>query len=326
MIMPRLSVALILGLALSGTSRADDDEYAHVSLREIRHNATSFKATKVAFKCRLNKTENLYAPFYTPFTPDRYAQVSAWGPESQVFREKDRLDLFPNLFARRDAKWLPELLETPRYSWIYVWGEVVNDFNDQPWIEMFDIEVLSDKHYTDHSLGAAIRGYEAFETGDMEGTLAELSRVSDYGLPKTDRFHVVKMKAKAAWALGRDEEAKRSAVRGLRIRPRDSELNAILEGVAPRALPEEGEKTEGEGGTKEGEGVKKEGEGEGEKKEGEGEGEKKDGGSLNELRERVARLERENEKLRLELDAANEELSISKEMPLRVAGEGKEGR
>jgi len=320
MITPRLFSALVLGLVLAAPVAADDEEYAHVSLREVRNNPTSFKSNKVAFKCRLNKVENQYAPFYTPFTPDRYLQVSCWGPESLVFAEKDRLDLFPNLFARRDMKWVPDLLETRRYSWIYVWGEVRNDFNETPWIEILDFEVMSEKSFTDVTLGAAIRGYDAFQKQDFEGALSELSRVVDYGLPRTDRFYVVKMKSMAAWALGRDEEAKREAIRGLRIRSRDSELNAIVEGTAPRAT-DDGEKKEGDGTE-----PKKEGDGTDLKKDGDGTEPKKDGSSIDELRDRVARLERENDKLKLELRAAREEVALSQDMPRSVAGKTEEGR
>lgn len=310
MSIPRTHLAFALAFALAGTSLADEKDYANLSLREIRNNATSFKSTRVAFKCRLNKTENLYAPFYTPFTPDRYLQISVWGPESRIWREKDRLDIFPNLFARKDSKWLAELLETHRYSWIYVWGEVVNDFNDMPWIEVHDFELLSEKHLTDTTLGAFIRAWDAYEKGDNKAVCMELSprRFSSYVLPRTDRFHVVKLRAQAAWAIGEDELARTSAVIGLRIRPRDADLNAIVEGVAPRALPDEAAP----------EGAK---DGDAEKKEGEGEGEKKEGGSIESMRDRVARLERENEKLRLELEAAREELANGETEPKKVAGE-----
>ncbi|MCE9584655.1 MAG: hypothetical protein K8T20_19360, partial [Planctomycetes bacterium] len=186
-------------------------------------------------------------------------------------------------------------------------------FAGQPWIEVVDYELESDQHYTDATLGAAIRAFEAYDKNDMEGTLAELSRVEDYALPRTDRYHVVKMKAQAAWSVGRDADAKREALRGLKVRPEDPDLKAIAEGVAPRNLSGGGEspatgKKEGEDGksadpTKPapGKGLDKP------KEPGEDEGE--EGSMANGLRERVVRLERENLKLRQELEAAREEMA-----------------
>ncbi|MEK7468733.1 MAG: hypothetical protein AAB074_15085 [Planctomycetota bacterium] len=323
MLLQRLGIAVTALLMFAVPAPAGDGNFAHVSLREIRNNPNGFKNTRVTFKCRLNKTEDLYAPVHTAFTAEQHAQVSGWGAETKVFISKERQDVFTNLFIRRNREWLADFLGTPRYSWLMVWGEVKSVFAGQPWIEIYDFEVMSDKHFTDSTLGAAIRAYEAYDKNDMESTLAELSRVSDYALPKTDRYHVVKMKAQAAWSVGRDADAKRSAERGLKVRPEDPELKAIAEGVAPRSLTGGGETPppgarEGEEGT----GPKKEEPKKVEPKEGEkepGEDEGEEGGMLDSLRERVARLERENGKLRGELDAAREEMAMGKEMPRRVA-------
>ncbi|KAF0244094.1 MAG: hypothetical protein FD180_2803 [Planctomycetota bacterium] len=316
----RRALATAALFAFSLPSLADEGSFAHVSLREIRNNPNGFKNTRVTFKCRLNKTEDLYAPVHTAFTAEQHAQVSGWGAEAKVFISKERQDVFTNLFIRRDKEWLADFLGTPRYSWLMVWGEVKSVFAGQPWIEIYDYEVMSDKHFTDATLGAAIRAYEAYDKNDMESVLAELSRVSDYALPQTDRYHVVKMKAQAAWSVGRDADAKRSAERGLKVRPADPELRAIAEGVAPRSLTGGGETPPP--GAKEGE------EGAAPKKVEEpkkvepkepGEDEGEEGGMVEELRERVARLEKENGKLRGELDAAREDMAAGREMPRRVA-------
>jgi hypothetical protein len=322
--LPRVGFALAALLFFAAPACADEGDYAHVSLREIRNNPNGFKNTRVTFKCRLNKTEDLYAPMHTAFTPEQHAQVSGWGSETKVFISKERQDVFTNLFIRRNREWLAEFLGTPRYSWLMVWGEVKSVFAGQPWIEIYDYEVMSDKHFTDSTLGAAIRAYEAYDRNDMESTLAELSRVSDYALPKTDRYHVVKMKAQAAWSVGRDADAKRAAERGLKVRPEDPELKAIAEGVAPRSLTGGGETPppgakEGEEGTAPKKEEPKKAEPKAEPKDpGEDEGE--EGGMVDELRERLGRLERENGKLREELEAAREEMAMGKEMPRRLAG------
>lgn len=316
MSLSRLALAALAAAALALPAAAHEPGFAHVSLREIRNNPEGFKNTRVTFKCRLNKTENLYAPAHTAFTAEQHAQVSAWGPESKVFISKERQDVFTNLFVRRDREWLADFLGTPRYSWLTVWGEVRSVFAGQPWIEIYDFEVMSDKHFNDATLGATIRAYEAFDKNDMEGALAELARVSDYALPRTDRYHVLKMKALAAWSVGRDADAKRSAERGLKVRPEDGELKAIAEGVMPRSLTGGGEAPPP---GKEGEEGKPAPKTEEPKKPEPGEDEGEEGGMADELRERVARLERENGALRAELDAAREEMALSKDMPRRVA-------
>jgi hypothetical protein len=154
----------------------------------------------------------------------------------------------------------------------------------------------------------------------METTISELARVEDYALPETDRYHVCVMKALSAWSVGRDAEAKREAMVGLRVRPDDADLNGIAEGVKPRSLTGGGETPgkEGEPGAKEGEpGKKPETPKAEEKKEpGEDEGEK---GGMNRMRDRLARLEGENAKLRKELEAAREEMAVTREKPRRVA-------
>lgn len=319
MSLPRLALAALAAAAIALPAAAHDDGFAHVSLREVRNNPEGFKNTRVTFKCRLNKTENMYAPVHTAFTAEQHAQVSGWGPESKVFISKERQDVFTNLFVRRDREWLADFLGTPRYSWLTVWGEVKSVFAGQPWIEIYDFEVMSDKHFTDATLGAAIRGYEAFDRNDMEATLAELARVSDYALPRTDRYHVLKMKALAAWSVGRDADAKRSAERGLKVRPEDAELKAIAEGVMPRSLAVGKEGEDGKAAPKPEDPKKPELKPEPEPGEDEGE----EGGMVDELRERLARLERENGTLRAELDAAREEMALSKDMPRRVAGSEK---
>jgi len=121
-----------LALAAGLPASADDTAFAHLGLRELRENPTSYRNTRVAFKCRVNKTENLYAPFHTPFTAEQHLQVSVWAPETKIFVAKERLDFFPNLFARRNRDWIAAFLEVPRYSWIYVWGEVKSDFGGGP--------------------------------------------------------------------------------------------------------------------------------------------------------------------------------------------------
>jgi hypothetical protein len=305
--LPRPPVALALALAATLPALAED-RAADVSLREIRSNPAAFKSQRVGFKCRLNRTENRFLAYYSPFTPEKFAQVSVWGAEEKVFIEADRLDVFPNVFAPKDADFVDELMETPKYSWIYVTGQVASDFGGEPWIAMTGFDVLSEQHFTDSSLGAAIRMYEAFRKDDLEGVLSEGARIYDYALPRTDRYHVVKMKALAAWALGRDADAKRAAERGLRVRPNDPELAAIAEGTAPRALT-----GEGDGGGKREDGREREGE-EGakppeEKKATEKEPpEEEDGmetegeeGALGEAMEKMAALERENERLRREV-------------------------
>jgi hypothetical protein len=235
--MRRLATLPLCLLALFAS--ADDRDVATASLREIRANASAFKNTRVEFKCRLNKSERNYQPFYTSFSPESHLQVSVWGTEARIWREDGRLDFFQGLHAPREARWIGELLETPRYSWIYVWGEVVSDFDGQPWIEMTDFLVLSDKHFTDATLGAAIRAFEAFDQGDMDGALAEVAAVGpDYSLPRSDRFDVVKMRAQAAWAVGQDDLAKKSAEVALKVKPGDAALRAIQEGTAPRAMNE----------------------------------------------------------------------------------------
>ena len=178
MSLPRLALAALAAAALALPAAAHEAGFAHVSLREVRNNPEGFRNTRVTFKCRLNKTENMYAPVHTAFTAEQHAQVSAWGPESKVFISKERQDVFTNLFVRRDREWLADFLGTPRYSWLTVWGEVKSVFAGQPWIEIYDFKVMSDKHFTDTTLGASIRAYEAFDRNDMEATLAELARVS----------------------------------------------------------------------------------------------------------------------------------------------------
>lgn len=317
-----LPLRFALAFALLATAaRAGDDGFAHVSLREIRNNPEAFKNTHVAFKCRINKTENLYAPFHTAFSPEQYTQVSAWGPESKVFIATERLDLFPNLFLRKNREWHTDFLEVPRYSWMMVFGEVKSVFAGEPWIEVYDWDEMSDKHFTDASLGATIRAYEAFEKNDMEGVLTELACVEEYALPETDRYHVSVLRALAAWSVGRDAEAKRAAAVGLRVRPGDADLRAIAEGVKPRSLSGGGETPgkEGEPGVKEGEpGAKPEPPKTEEKTEpGEDEGEKD--GSIEGMKRRLARLEGENSRLRRELEAAREEMALTQEKPKRVA-------
>lgn len=320
----RLALAALAAAALALPAAAHDAGFAHVSLREIRNNPDAFRNSRVTFKCRLNRTENLFAPVHTAFTPEQHAQVSGWGPEARVFISKDRQDVFTNLFVRRNRDWAADFLATPRYSWITVWGEVRSVFAGQPWIEIYDFEVLSDKHFTDASLGAAIRAWDAFEGDDMEKALAELAPVSDYALPRTDRYHVLKMRALAAWSVGKDADAKRAAERALKVRPEDGELKAVAEGVAPRSLTGGGETPppgpkEGEEGAPKPEEPKKPAPKPDVKEPGEDEGE--EGGMLDGLRERLARLEAENARLRAELDAAREEVALSKDMPRRVAAD-----
>ncbi|MDQ7781171.1 MAG: hypothetical protein RDV41_15870, partial [Planctomycetota bacterium] len=53
-------------------------DYKDVSLEKLQGNPTAYKNTKVQFPAILDKVENLWAHFYTPFTADDFMAFSVW--------------------------------------------------------------------------------------------------------------------------------------------------------------------------------------------------------------------------------------------------------
>lgn len=139
-------------------------QFKPVSLREIAANATSFKHQDVKFVAIFHRrNEQIYVPLLTTFNSEKYTSFSAWPADAKLWDESERLTSVPTIYLPKDHADLTVLANAQRYALFLVRGQVVGDFDDKPFIEVFWLEELEPSVYTESALASLSAGYNAIE-------------------------------------------------------------------------------------------------------------------------------------------------------------------
>ncbi len=223
----------------------DFDKYACVTLRELQRVPTNYKATRVRFIVRYHRTENLWAPFYTPFTPEDHLAFSGWAPEKKLWNKEDHLSDFPFLYIDKECPDLNSIIQAPPYQVLELYSIVRNDFNNIPWIEVMHVVPCKEPLIHDELLHHMIKGLDAVKGGRMEEGLGHLHEALHHDPPLDAAVDIHIAMAKAYLAQKDWHEASCHANNALELCPHHPDAEALLSNAetmlhaAPPAPPAE---------------------------------------------------------------------------------------
>lgn len=206
----------------------DFDKYACVTLRELQRVPTNYKNARVRFLIRYHRTENLWAPFYTPFTPEDYLAFSGWAPEKKLWVKEDHLADFPFLYINKRSPDLNLVIQAPPYQVMELYGIVRNDFNNIPWVEVIHIVPCREPIIHDKLLHHMIRGLAAVKASRMEEGLGHLHEALHHDPPLDAAVDIHIGMANAYLAQKNWHEASRHANHALELCPHHPDAEAIL--------------------------------------------------------------------------------------------------
>ncbi|GEM_PF-6232908 len=206
----------------------DFDKYACVTLRELQRVPTNFKGTRVRFIVRYHRTENLWAPFYTPFAPEDHLAFSGWAPEKRVWVKEDHLADFPFLYIDKDSPDLNLIIQSPPYQVMELYSIVRNDFNNIPWVEVIHAVPCKEPLIHDEMLHHMIRGLDAVKAGRMEEGLGHLHEALHHDPPLDAAVDIHIAMAQAYLALKDWHEASSHANNALELCPHHPDAELLL--------------------------------------------------------------------------------------------------
>ncbi len=136
--------------------------YKHVDLGDVAANPSSYVLMPVQFDLVFNRhNEKIFVPFWTTIKEEDYTAFSGWPASYRLWDGSERKSV-PTLYMhKRYNPNLQMLLDTERYSLVRIKGYVMWEFDDRPFIEVRQYEMLSSAVYDDQSLSDMYSGLEA---------------------------------------------------------------------------------------------------------------------------------------------------------------------
>lgn len=177
-----LFVSFLLGAA---ALPAQDREFGipvRTTLGNVRDNPEAFKNVKVSFVVQFTSLGKISNPFFTKFTPSEFANFYGWADEQPIWREKSYEDVFGMLFLAKTHPKLEQLYTLRLYQRVEVVGVIRNTFQNTPWIEVTDFDVL-DEQLDTAVLTHLYRGEKFMEQRQWSRAIAELSLAPGDGVP-----------------------------------------------------------------------------------------------------------------------------------------------
>lgn len=175
-----LTLAFTLGFAPQGFASGNGDgpppgvSVVNTTLEAVRTAPDAFKSVWVRFPaqfCSMGKVAN---PFFTRFVPSDYANFYVWSEQQPIWRKEQYDDMFGMLFMSKENEQLYDLYQLQLYDRVMVTGCVRNTFQGQPWIEVTNFEVQSQKVDT-ATLAHLYRGEYFMARRQWQRAISELS-------------------------------------------------------------------------------------------------------------------------------------------------------
>lgn len=160
----------------------DFDATVETTLSKVRRDADAFRNVSVMFVAQFASLGKMTNPFFTRFTPTDYTNFYVWADEQPIWQRGAYEDLFGNLFYPKSGPQLEEVFELRTYQRMRITGIVRNTFQDQPWIEVTDFELLPDR-VNAGVLSHMYRGEQFMAERRWQRAIAELSRVPESDVP-----------------------------------------------------------------------------------------------------------------------------------------------
>ena len=169
-----LFVSFLLGVAALPAQDREFGTAVRTTLSDVRANPEAYKSVKVKFTVQFTSLGKISNPFFTKFTPTDFANFYAWADEQPIWKEKSYEDVFGMLFLSKTHPKLEELYALRLYQRIEVTGIIRNTFQNIPWIEVSDFEVV-DGQLDTAVLTHLYRGEKFMEQRLWPRAIAELS-------------------------------------------------------------------------------------------------------------------------------------------------------
>lgn len=181
-------------IADMGDMRHDPFEmFKDVEIEEVLQNPEVFKGQAIRFELMYNSygDDNIWLPFYTPFTPDHFLPFSGWSPRAEIWNADVYARPMRTLFIEKHSHEL-DVYNWParqKFAVIEIEGTVKSVFEKIPWIHVTDISAVDDAQFSTESLGAMIRALELKAEGSPAAA-SELERVLAMNLSEAARLHI----------------------------------------------------------------------------------------------------------------------------------------
>ena len=177
-----LLVSVLLGVsALPAQSHLGPA--VRTSLSAMRANPDAFHNVKVQFVTQFASLGRISNPFFTQFTPTEFTNFYGWADDQKLWEEKHYNDVFGMLFLSKSNAQLETLYTMGLYTRLRCTAIVRDTFQDTPWIEVLNFEVLGDKLDT-AVLTHLHRGVGLMEQRLWQRAMSELSLAPGKGVPK----------------------------------------------------------------------------------------------------------------------------------------------
>jgi hypothetical protein len=190
-----LSLVLVSLLATTGVAQDYDAlrEYHHVELNELNREPHTYKNTEVKFKIYFHKIDDMWSPFFAPFSEGEYINFAGWSAKKHLWKKEQMVQDFPFLYVRNEAGAVDELLSADKYDLLQVKGTVKSAFKSYPWIEVRHIDVIRSDAYTEKQLRYLMLGGEAHQNDQpTEATRYFEKGLQSNRLTRYDRAEILK--------------------------------------------------------------------------------------------------------------------------------------
>jgi hypothetical protein len=177
-----LFVSFVLGVASLPAQDREFGTAVPTTLTQVRAEPEAFKNVKVSFTVQFASLGKIANPFFTKFTPTDFANFYAWADEQPIWQERVYGDVFGMLFLAKANDKLEELYTLKLYQRLQITGVIRNTFQNMPWIEVTDFELLEGQLDT-AVLTHLHRGEKLMEQRLWQRAIAELSLAPGEGVP-----------------------------------------------------------------------------------------------------------------------------------------------
>ncbi len=152
--------------------------YKEVELQELREQPETFKGTEVEFTIYFHRIDEVWSPFFSPFSPGDYMAFSGWGEAQAIWKKNEMVRDFPFMYVQNGDDAVEELLAAEKYDVLRIQGTVKSAFKSYPWIEVQHVDITQKKAFTREQLRHLMLGQEA----DRNGHPTEATKHLENGL------------------------------------------------------------------------------------------------------------------------------------------------
>jgi len=186
----------------------DLDKGESVRLSDLVHEPRRWKDKVVTFACIHHGPDQVFQPYFTSFTPDKFLNFTAWLDGSPLWELRSYTDDdFPFLYLRRDHPQRDALSTLLPFTRIEVTGRVKDVYRERPWIEVLGFRATPatlGRHVIDW-----VKDADAFTgSGDLARAETYYRRaLAEVTLAETYQLRIRKRLSDVLRAAGRDLDA-----------------------------------------------------------------------------------------------------------------------